>query len=231
MSSEDESKLDVLIKQLADFSDYTKRKLDENIKAINKVLDLQELHHREIKVLKKENTVLKDKVGYLENKVNILEKQALGNTICLHPIPRTKDEELISVMKRIGNAVGVNLSSFNIVNVFRRRDKKDGKPGDVVLVCNTNAVKSSLIGLIKKKNIKLADIGFSDKVQKLYANQELTWEDKKLFYTALKNKGIQKWSYVWNSNGSILARIMEGEIPVKINSMSQLDGLLKCAEV
>lgn len=236
MSSDDdlsitESKLDVLIKQFADFSNYTKRKLDESNKAINRVLELQELQNKEIISLKKENTVLKDKVGYLENKVNILEKQALSNTMCLHPIPRTKDEDLISVIKRIGKAVDVNLSSFNIVKVFRRRDKKDGRPGDVVLECNTNAVKASLVELIKNKNIKLADIGFSDKVQKLYANQELTCEDKKLFYTALKNKGKQNWIYVWNSNGNILVRIKEGEKPVKITSMSQLDGLMKCAKV
>lgn len=232
MSSDEEevcssNKLDALIKQLTEFSSYTKKKLEDNHKAINQVLKLQERQSKELKSLKEENLILKEKIEYLERKGRITEKQALANTISFYPIPRVKDEDLSSVIKKIGNAVDVNLSSFNIVKVFRRRDRKDGKPGDVVLTCNTNAVKSSLVDLIKQKNINLSDIGFNDKSQKLYANYELTWDDKNLFYTALKNKRNQNWCYVWNSKGNILIRVNEGEKPVKINSMVELENLMK----
>lgn len=232
MSSDEEDvrtshKLDALIKQLTEFSSYTRKKLEDNHKAINQVLELQERQSKELKSLKRENLILKEKIEYLERKGRNTEKQALANTITFYPIPRVKDEDLSSVIKKIGKAVDVTLSSFNIVQVFRRRDRKDGKPGDVVLTCNTNAVKSSLVDLIKQKNINLSDIGFNDKSQKLYANYELTWDDKNLFYTALKNKRNQNWSYVWNSKGNILIRVKEGEKPVKINSMVELEKLMK----
>lgn len=232
MSSDEEDvrtshKLDALIKQLTEFSSYTRKKLEDNHKAINQVLELQERQSEELKSLKRENLILKEKIEYLERKGRNTEKQALANTITFYPIPRVKDEDLSSVIKKIGKAVDVTLSSFNIVQVFRRRDRKDGKPGDVVLTCNTNAVKSSLVDLIKQKNINLSDIGFNDKSQKLYANYELTWDDKNLFYTALKNKRNQNWSYVWNSKGNILIRVKEGEKPVKINSMVELEKLMK----
>lgn len=106
MSSDEEevcssNKLYALIKQLTELSSYTKKKLEDNHKAITKVLELQERQSKELKSLKKENLILKEKIEYLERKGRITEKQSLANTISFYPIPRVKDEDLSSVIKKI----------------------------------------------------------------------------------------------------------------------------------
>lgn len=139
MSSEEEEelssgvKLDLLIKQFSKFSKLTERKLEENNVGIKKILELQEAQAKEIKALKAENKKLNSKVTQLSKKVDFLERQTLDNAIQFVNIPRVEGESLPNIIKSIAGVVNVNLSSFNFVKLFRRQEKRDGKPGDIVM--------------------------------------------------------------------------------------------------
>lgn len=231
MSSEEEEekssmvKLDLLIKQFSKFSKLTERKLEENNVGIKKILELQEAQAKEIKALKAENKELNSKVTQLSKKVDFLERQTLDNAIQFVNIPKVEGESLPNIIKTIAGVVNVNLSSFNFVKLFRRQEKRDGKPGDIIMYCNTQAVKDNLIQLLKEKKLVLSDIGFEDNNRKVYVNEMLTSTMSEIFYNARKIKNKQNWKFLWISKGNVLLKKKEGDRVIKIESLDHLNSI------
>lgn len=221
-SEEINRKLEKLMNKLEKLSTDINKKFDENSGVLNKILEKQEKLANENKLLREENIRKSKEIASLTTRVNFLEQRNLDTTLSISGIPKRENENLVGVVKSIGEKIGVAISSYNIVKLYRRKNKRSGAPGDIILYCNTQMVKEKLIEDVKKKNLLLADIGFKGDKRRFYINQELTLEKKELLYKALSLKEENNWKYVWQSKGQILIRRVDGGEVVRVETCDHL---------
>lgn len=224
-SEEINRKLERLMNKLEKLSTDINKKFDENSGVLNKILEKQEKLANENKLLREENIRKSKEIVSLTARVNFLEQRTLDTTLSISGIPRRDNENLVGVVKSIGENIGVAISSYNMVKLYRRKNKRSGAPGDIILTCNTQMVKEKLIEEVKKKKLMLADIGFKGEKRRFYINQELTLEKKELLYKALSLKEENNWKYVWQNKGQVLIRRVEGGEVVRVETCDHLKSI------
>lgn len=158
-------------------------------------------------------------------RITQLEHKEIDRTICFNPIPKKKDENLNDVVWAIAKAAGVHLTTSSIVDKYRRKDKADGSPGEVVVKCATKDISNGFLYKVKDKKVLLKDIGFAPEAGRCFCNADLIQQDKKLLLEAKRLKRNKSWAYVWYKNGKVLVRKVEGGEVTHITSVEKLNRL------
>lgn len=216
-------KLDLIIKEIKNLKLYNKKKFKEieegNSKIYNNVVEL----NKELAILKKENLNLKETVLKQKADINLLERQILENTVSIHGIPESKDENITNIVYNISSIADVKLTTSSVVKAFRKKGNLNGKPGQIIVKFSTSVVHDLLIEKVKRKGLKLADIGVKGNNEQIYVNHEMTQLEKSIFFEARKIQKNKNWKYVWEKNGLIYVKKEEGSQAIRINSIEQLN--------
>lgn len=227
--SEDNScagdKLELILNEISKFQTYTKKKLAE-ISTQNKCTadSLLEIK-KELEGVKKENAAQKLTIQEQQSRITYLERKEVDKTVCFNSIPKKKDENLNDIVWAIAKAAGVHLTTSSIVDKYRRKDKADGSPGDLVIKCVTKEISNAFLYKVKDKKVSLKDIGFASEDRRCYCNADLTLQDKKLLLEAKRIRKTKNWAYVWYKNGKVLVRKVEGGEVIHITSIEKLNRL------
>lgn len=221
-SDQTENKLDTILRELVSFKKHTTKELEENKKLNKQLLNEFGSIKKELKTLKTEVENQNQKLELQEKKINFLEKQLLETTISIPNIPEVQDEILTDIIYTIAKKLDIKLTTSSISNIYRKRKKNKEAPGDIIVKLNTKLLSDNFTSQVKKKNLKISDIGFKEDQKKLYINHELTVQDKALFFEARKRQKLYNWKYVWEKSGNIFIRKLEGGKVEKIISVDQL---------
>lgn len=212
-------KLDSLTKSV-DFLAKKYEELKDNVKG---TIENQEKVNKAVCKVQKENKELKKEMANIKMKVEILERTALEQTLNLYPLLETNGENLRDILGKIGDAVGFKNLNKNVVMVYRRPQKKSGKPGDILIKCDSVYNRNLLLEKIKAKKLAHKDIGLICSLDRIYGNEELTWEAKNVYYSAVKSRREKGWKYLWVKAGRTYVKKEDGGATFRLDNMDELE--------
>lgn len=190
---------------------------------------------RLIEVEKKlpELEAVQDRIQQLGGELSSLRKELGRNdqalrvsNVEIRGVPLRKDENLFSIVDRIGVVVGYRVDKAYI-NYIARVPIFDSKEKSIVVGFTNRYIKEDFIASArKKKSFPAGEIGFQGTPQMVYVNDHLTPENKKLLTltkTTLKAKG---YIHIWVKYCKIHARKDDNSKVHIINSERDLNKLL-----
>lgn len=223
------NKFDLMLIKMDEMSESMKflgSKYDELKSNMKRTIANQEMLNKSVVQSLKENKEQRREISDLKSRIEYLERSSLESTLNLYPVFHTENQDLKGLIKKIGGKINVDISENSILSVYRRPEKKNGKPGEIIVKCLTKEIRDKIVAGVKMKALNHKDIGISCNLGRFYANEELTTEGKNLYYTALKLKYEKKWKYIWVKYGKIYAKQEEGSKAIRIDSMDVIEKLL-----
>lgn len=179
----------------------------------------------EIENLKKENTVLKNKNKELEMRLVDCEQYSRKNCVEIHGIPVTPNENVVHIVKKVGEALDVNIQETMIDNCHRLGRRNDGgAPGIIVKFVRRLDVEEVLKKRRVKRNLSTRHMGMSSDCP-VYINESLCPMKRTLYGRVRALKREKGFKYLWLRGGKILIRKEEGAPVVEINCYDDLDKL------
>ncbi|XP_022186532.2 uncharacterized protein LOC111045430 [Nilaparvata lugens] len=206
--------------------EFANSKIDDQTNTItNQTLKINECL-RLIEDLKKENASLKRKVCDLETRLEDAEQYTCSNTLEIYGVPETKNEDVYETVKRVCNALDVNITREKIDVCHRLgKPKGDNRPAGIIVKFVRREDKFSVVARRKvKRNLSMQDLGFQQQAV-VYINESLSPALRRIFAAAREAKKKYDYAYLWVQNGKILMRKEQGKPIVKITSLSDLDRL------
>lgn len=212
--------------ELKDSVKFLSAKYDEIKNNLNSIITNQDTLNHQLTKISKINKEHKVEIDDLKDRVEYLERRSLESSFNLFPVIKINGENLKDMVKLIGERINRSLDEKNIIDVYRRPDRKNGKPGEIVVKCISQDIRDKVIAEVKKKGITHSDFGIACQYNKIFANEELTNKGKDIYYKALKLKYEKKWKYVWIKYGRIYAKEKDGSKAIRLDSLEMLDTLL-----
>ncbi|KAL4718481.1 hypothetical protein ACJJTC_014045 [Scirpophaga incertulas] len=121
-------------------------------------------------------------------------------------IPFKESENLFDVVSKLGAAIGCNVAKTEINYVVRVPTRIDPKKKNIIISFNNRYHKENFVACSRShKNLSIADIGF-DSDSKIFINDHLTLENKKLLNKAKQIARDHGYSYIWVKNCKIFLR-------------------------
>ncbi|CAG4963417.1 unnamed protein product [Colias eurytheme] len=109
-----------------------------------------------ISALEKENDGLLHTVSSLEHRCNQIEQQLRQNNIEIQCIPENKNENLLQIIKNLGNVVGCPLEDESIIHYTRisKINKTSPRPRSVIVQLSSTRLRDQFIASVQNYNKK-----------------------------------------------------------------------------
>jgi hypothetical protein len=107
--------------------------LEENTKTLKEGMEKIEVYIREIERLKSENVALKSKVVDLESRIDDLENYSRRNCLEIQGVPEEKGENVVSAVKKVGEALNVDINESMIDACHRVGKVQKDRPRAIIV--------------------------------------------------------------------------------------------------
>lgn len=166
---------------------------------------------------------LNSRVDGMSQKIGALQYR---NELIISGIPFQNGENLQSMLKEIGKHLAV---TDTISPMARTRRMKSGSDSDsdglIVVEFAMKATRDEFYSAyLCKRDLKLKHIGL-DSDRRIYINENLTMEVRKLKSAALHRKKAGKLTSVYTKDGIVHVKHAVGGPPIAIQSVEELDKL------
>lgn len=225
ISKEVERAIKKEMKDLTQSLQFQSDKMDELIKNIEIMQDnISNLQKKNIELTNKNNN-LETRVGALEQRIQEMEQQKLQNTIEIHNIPYTENENLQEIVGKV--AIRLNQNASNVKQMKRVPSKND-KPGPVIIELNSD--QTQLAWLAASKSIspritaqEICPHNYSSSLNTvIFICEALTQYNKQLLYYA-KQELKDAFRYIWIKKGVLrVRREGENQKPIIIRSSDDI---------
>lgn len=166
--------------------------------------------------LTRENTELRNRVCRLEALADETEQYSRRNSVRISNMPETRDENTDSLVLKVADVMGVDLSSRDI-----DRSHRIGQPGrkahrDIIVKLTSYRARESL--LKNRKNLKTSEL------HGVFIYEDLTKKRSAILYQARQLVKLRnpKLMGAWSSDGKLLVKDLNGKV-CKISSMEDLE--------
>lgn len=203
--------------------DLLLRKFAENEGKLDQLLGMKkqvEENSHEIAELKKQVVNLQQQNCYLQQRTRINNLEIVG-------FPVTKNENTDEIMMAIADSINCPMVLNDISKCHRVPCYNEKKGYNIVCQFISRRVKEDF--LAKTKSFSKANQGFSAKDVKnflpdvkIYVNEHLSPEKKRLFSEAKAAKKQFDWKFLWIKEGNVLARKDTNSNVVKIDCRSDI---------
>lgn len=183
-----------------------------------------------LEVVEIDNKAKDQKILYLENKIETLERMNRITSIELRNIPNdTKEskEDLRSVLIKTANVLNVNLSCAEIKDIYRI-----GKAKAIIADFTTVLKKEELIRSFKKYNkdhlsdkLSTGNLNIAGPSKPIYISENLTQKNRRLFFRARELAKDYDYKFCWQAFGKISLRKSEDSPVIRIYDDADLDKL------
>ncbi|KAL4707118.1 hypothetical protein ACJJTC_011444 [Scirpophaga incertulas] len=184
--------------------------LAQDIKSIKE--DIQQLKnsveyaHRRSVNMNHRRSVMNQRIADLEDFIKQKDQADRLNNAEVKGIPFKESENLFDVVSKLGAAIGCNVAKTEINYVVRVPTRIDPKKKNIIISFNNRYHKENFVACSRShKNLSIADIGF-DSDSKIFINDHLTLENKKLLNKAKQIARDHGYSYIWVKNCKIFLR-------------------------
>lgn len=227
LKTQNDSKLDSLSNAMATL-------IAQNLE-IQKSLEHTNLQHEDLfsrfNSLTQENQAFRNKISTLENRVDLLEKQAQRCTIEIRNLPKIDKEvkqDRIEIVKNIALELGLPEPLYNQEISSAYRTKKD----TLIVEFSTSFRQEEIVSGYKKFNkarklqkeqpLSTAQIKIPGPPRPIYISEALSSKARHLSFLARECVRNKKLFASWSSFGKIYVKKEEGSAPIYINSEDEL---------
>lgn len=185
--------------------------IKENIKTIEK--------------LKVENESLKKDVKSLTSKLNDLEQYSRMNNIEIQGIPEKNNESVVKIVESLCQFVDHPIDANAVEAVHRVQTYNVNAPKSIIVRFLSRKARDEVLLAAKVKRSQLGVTGRALPFEggRVFINEHLTPENKKLFREVRLAATEKGYKYVWINNANILVRKDERS---KIKTIKNTDQLL-----
>lgn len=170
-------------------------------------------------------------VKTLENKVDLLEKNARITTVELRNIPKSPTENkatLYNYVKKAGEKLSFKITDLDIKSVYRTRNKNT-TPGPIIAEFTTTSTKDNLIKYAREYNkqnsnnkLNTTHLDVAGPSRPVYISEHLTYKASRLYFLARELAKDLNFSYCWTMNGQVYLRKKDGAPIIRINNESDI---------
>lgn len=194
--------------------DVVKTELKDDIKSVKDecAAKLQQ-HDSALVSLNKRMDSVSHKLGALENR----------NELIISGVPSVDGENLQSTVNAIGRHLAVKSATTQMVETRRiKPGPNSDRDGLIVVEFALKAARDEFYGAyLRERNLKLRHIGL-DSDRRIYINESLTTEARKLKSAALHLKKLGKLTSVYTKQGVVHVKPTGSELAVVIRSENDL---------
>lgn len=191
---------------------------------INNIEHSLDYHAKEVEDLKKDVSCMKMIMPEVQRKVHEQENIILNRSIEIMGIPYDSGEKLGDIVTAVAQKHQIHVDDRNIDLAYRNKSKKS----IVVRFIHTH-IRNSLLKSAKanrETNLSAKDIGYKS-TEKIYLNELLGFECRKLFYLARNFKSKHNFKFAWTTNQNVYLRQKSDTKAILIKSESDLHDLEK----
>lgn len=199
-------------------------KLTENMDILKKQSEDLIMYREEIEKLKEENAMLKKKNVELEMRVVACEQYSRKNSIEIHGMPVTANENVLDIIKKVGSALDISIQDDMIDNCHRLGKRPDGGAPIIVKFLRRRDAEEVLKKRRVKRNLSTRHMGMTSDCP-VYINESLCPAKRMLYSRVRVLKREKGFKYLWLRGGKILVRKVEGAPVIEINCQDDLDKL------
>lgn len=191
--------------------------MHESLRMINQ---LYEESKEKYNAVSAENKTLVKENEKLSRRIADLEQYSRINNVEIRGVPSTQGESCVAVLQKIGEKIGCHVPPTDLDTVHRVPAKKDK---NIIARFCSRTKKAEFISKARKARLNATTLGFPPSAEtKVFVNDHLTQENKRLFAQALELKKQHNWRFLWTDNCRIKARKTEGSRVYVISCTSDL---------
>lgn len=212
------------LEQVRTSQDFISSKFDEVLKAINELKS-------DYNLLRDENTVLKQRVNELQNRIAVIDNDCEGlkqylrrDLLELHGIPQNLEENTDDLVQHVAELAEINLDVSDI-SISHRLPAKRGKTAAIIVKFTRRKVRDNIYNnRYKLRGKTTSDLGFTQS-NRIYINESFTAKSKQLFYEVKTYQKSHNFKYIWSRNGSVYLRKNDDHTTetVRFNSLKEFE--------
>ncbi|XP_054282063.1 uncharacterized protein LOC128999522 [Macrosteles quadrilineatus] len=198
--------------------------LEDNNKALKAQNEQNEKLLKLIESITAENVELKNRVKFLEERVDNLEQHSRVNCLEIQGIPQTPTEDVLSIVKEIGKAIDMKIDDTMVDTCHRlgsRQNDRNSPPGIIVKFVRRMDKEEFMRKKRVKRTLSTRHIGRPDD-HAIYINESLSPARRKLYAMARTYRKEKNFQFLWVRNGKIFLRKSENETVKVITSQNDL---------
>lgn len=234
------STLTAIYEMMVKVQENTKEIMKENLDFRNEMLVLKKesaAHAESIAKLQTENASLRRELKSHVNHVEQLQstismqEELLDDVrqyqrkynVEIHGVPEIDGEDLEEIVEEIAKETKVEIVASDIDIIHRQKSKITPRPILVKFKCYED--KQSFYNARRKlKNFKGDDVKVNG-ASKIYINEHLTADRKKLFAEVRKRARQYKWYRVTTNDGKIFIKTSKEDRPTMVTKEADLEGI------
>jgi hypothetical protein len=181
---------------------------EDNIRLLNENLELKnEIQH-----------INKD-LSHFESLCDRIDQDLLVKNIEITGVIETENENLIDVIAKISESVGIPLNDIDIDSIHRKHGNQTaGLPGNIIVKFSRMQTKNVLMEKTKGRKLCNNIIDpLSNNLRPIYINDHLTSRSKYLFFLARKFKREGHVKYAWTNFGKIFIKTDDNSQTILVN--------------
>ena len=183
----------------------------------------------------KENVLLRAQVSHLQDQLNNQAQASLSAELEILGLSESPNENSYHLVLTAANKIGVELDETDINFVSRAgpRDRKESHrlPRPLIVsFCRRTKREIFLKQAKARRSLDSRDIVGNGPERKVFVNERLTAENRRLFRTSRKWAADNDYKYCWSRNGKIFVRRREGRDgspPIQIHHEDNLQNIPK----
>ncbi|KAL0832318.1 hypothetical protein ABMA28_001754 [Loxostege sticticalis] len=228
---------DLLDEKLKHIKDNLTSEMKATIRSeINRVMETftSEINHTQtqIKCIEAEKSTLQAGLRSLDRRLAAIERSSRSCNLELHSIPEKKSENLLLILKNLGDKLKVSIPDTFTARRISKFDKTNSRPRNILVTLPSERHRDDVITAFKKYNrlnasnpLNSSDLGVSGEPFRVYVVEHLSAECKELYAEARKFAKERHYKFVWVKYGRILMRKDENSVPIHIKDRESLPKL------
>lgn len=188
-----------------------------------------------IKTLKDENDKLRTTVIDLSGRVNLLEQHARAKNIELQCIPEKQQENVINIVKDLGQAIKCVIDEKHIINCTRvaKLQRDSNRPRSIIVEFVSPRLRDEFIAAAINYNktnptnkLNSSILGISGPKSQIYVSEHLSPANKALHAASRIKAKQMNYKFVWVKNGRIFVRKNDASSYIWIKDNNALDKMV-----
>lgn len=168
---------------------------------------------------------LQSDVDFIKSELSASDQRTRLNNVEIKGIPIKKDENLFTVLDKISQKVNFTFPKTQI-NYISRIPLFNTKDKAIVVSFLNRYVKEDFVAAARSvKTLSTLELGFEGQSNRVYVNDHLNADSKKLLNKTRALAKDREFKYVWVKHGKIHVRKQEGSAVLVISNEKDLNKL------
>ncbi|CAG5051520.1 unnamed protein product [Parnassius apollo] len=158
------------------------------------------------------NDDVTSQINLLNDKIDAMEQQPRLYNVEIANLPERRDENLLSIIEKIGCVIKHPVSKSDIVSAHRvpHFDKKCSRSKNVIIKFTTKIIRDNFITAAgANKGLKSDQLAVPGTIHNVYVSEHLTAKNKQLFRLCRQQATKHNYKFTWIKHGTVLVRQTE----------------------